>query len=59
LVSLKINMSRKRLSTLFLVLALVMVVAAGSWIAGSSIQSPAEAAATYRAAETVADPGSG
>lgn len=38
-------MSRKRLSTLFVVLALVMVVAAGSWIAGSSIQSPAEAAA--------------
>jgi hypothetical protein len=38
-------MSRQRLSTLFLVLTLVMFVAAGSWIAGSSIQSPAEAAA--------------
>ncbi|MBI5566035.1 MAG: peptidoglycan-binding protein [Chloroflexi bacterium] len=38
-------MSRKRISTLLLVLTLVIVVAAGSWIAGSSIQSPAEAAA--------------
>lgn len=38
-------MSRKRISTLWLVVTLVIVVAAGSWIAGSSIQSPAEAAA--------------
>ena len=38
-------MSRKRISTLFLVLALVVLAAAGSWIAGSNIQSPAEAAA--------------
>lgn len=39
-------MRRKRLFTLFSVLALVIVVAAGSWIAGSSIQSPAEIAAS-------------
>ena len=38
-------MSRKRILTLFLVLALVIVAAVGSWIAGSSIVSPAEAAA--------------
>ncbi|HLF27986.1 MAG TPA: peptidoglycan-binding protein [Anaerolineae bacterium] len=38
-------MSRKRNLTLFLVLALVALVAAGSWIAGSSIMTPAEAAA--------------
>lgn len=38
-------MSRNRMVTLFLVLALVIVVAAVSWIAGSTIMSPAEAAA--------------
>ncbi len=38
-------MSRKRITSLVLVLALVVVVAAGSWLAGSNIQSPAEAAA--------------
>jgi len=38
-------MSRKRILTLFLVLALVILAAAGSWLAGSSIQSPAEVAA--------------
>lgn len=38
-------MSRKRIFILVLVLALVALVAVGSWIAGSSIQSPAEAAA--------------
>ena len=38
-------MSKKRISTLFLVLALVVLAAVGSWIVGSSIQSPAEVAA--------------
>lgn len=38
-------MSRKRLSTLFSVLALVVLAGAVSWFAGSKIQSPAEAAA--------------
>ena len=38
-------MSRKRNLTLFIVLALVVLVAAGSWIAGSNIMTPAEAAA--------------
>jgi hypothetical protein len=37
--------SRKRFLTIFAVLAIVVAVAAVSWIAGSSIQSPAEAAA--------------
>ena len=39
------KMSRKRTLILFLVLAFVVLVAALSWIAGSRIQSPAEAAA--------------
>ena len=38
-------MSRNRMLNLFLVLALVVVTAGGSWYAGSRIQSPAEAAA--------------
>lgn len=38
-------MSKKRILTIALVLALVIVAAAGSWIAGSTIKSPAEAAA--------------
>lgn len=38
-------MVRKRTSILFLVLTLVILVAAGSWIIGSTIQSPAEVAA--------------
>ncbi|MEZ4862303.1 MAG: peptidoglycan-binding protein [Caldilineaceae bacterium] len=38
-------MRKKRLSMLFGVLALVILVAVGSWIAGSSIKSPAEEAA--------------
>lgn len=38
-------MSRKRNLTLFIVLALVVLVAAGSWIAGSNLMTPAEAAA--------------
>jgi peptidoglycan hydrolase-like protein with peptidoglycan-binding domain len=38
-------MSRKRISTVLLVLALVVVAAIGGWLAGSRIQSPAEAAA--------------
>ena len=38
-------MSRKRFLTLFLVLALVVLSAVGTWIAGLSIQSPAEMAA--------------
>lgn len=38
-------MSRKRLLTISLVLALVVLTAAGSWIAGSRIKSPAEVAA--------------
>jgi hypothetical protein len=38
-------MSRKRIVNLFLVLALMVLSAAGSWIAGSRIVSPAEAAA--------------
>ena len=47
-------MSRKRLFTIFVVLALAILAAAGSWIAGSKIQSPAEAAA--RTAPPVASP---
>ena len=38
-------MSKKRVLTIALVLTAVVVCAAGSWLAGSSIQSPAEAAA--------------
>jgi peptidoglycan hydrolase-like protein with peptidoglycan-binding domain len=38
-------MSRKRNVTLFIVVALVVLLAAGSWIAGSNIMTPAEAAA--------------
>lgn len=38
-------MSRKRISTIFLVLALMVLTAGTSWIAGSSIKSPAEVAA--------------
>jgi peptidoglycan hydrolase-like protein with peptidoglycan-binding domain len=38
-------MGRKRILTLFLVLAVVIIIATGSWIAGSTIQSPAEVAA--------------
>ena len=38
-------MSRKRVAILFLVLALAVLTAVGSWMAGSSIQSPAEVAA--------------
>ena len=38
-------MSRNRITTLFLVLAIVVLSAIGSWIVGSTIQSPAEAAA--------------
>ena len=38
-------MSRKRVLTIFLVLALMVLTAGGSWIAGSSIKSPAEVAA--------------
>jgi peptidoglycan hydrolase-like protein with peptidoglycan-binding domain len=38
-------MTRKRITTLSVLLAVVVLVAAGSWIAGSQIQSPAEAAA--------------
>ena len=38
-------MSRKRISTLIFVLFTVILLAGGSWIAGSTIQSPAEAAA--------------
>lgn len=37
--------SRKRISAVLLVLALVVVSAIGGWLAGSTIQSPAEAAA--------------
>ena len=37
--------SRKRIITLFLVLAVVIAAATGSWIAGSNIHSPAEMAA--------------
>ncbi len=47
-------MSRKRILILFLVLALVVAAAAGSWIAGSNIVSPAEAAA--RTAPPTASP---
>jgi len=47
-------MSRKRISTLIVVLALVTLAAAGSWIAGSKIVSPAEAAA--RTAPPTASP---
>ena len=38
-------MSRKRISALLVVLVIVAVLAVASWIAGSAIQSPAEAAA--------------
>ncbi|MCA9995407.1 MAG: hypothetical protein KDE56_06665, partial [Anaerolineales bacterium] len=38
-------MTRKRITTLLLVLAVVVLVAIGSWAIGSQIQSPAEAAA--------------
>ena len=38
-------MSRKRVLTISLVLALMVLTAGGSWIAGSSIKSPAEVAA--------------
>jgi peptidoglycan hydrolase-like protein with peptidoglycan-binding domain len=38
-------MSRKRISTIFLVLALMVLTAGASWIAGSNIKSPAEVAA--------------
>lgn len=38
-------MSRKRISTIALVLAVVVLTAAASWIAGSTIKSPAEVAA--------------
>jgi peptidoglycan hydrolase-like protein with peptidoglycan-binding domain len=38
-------MSKKRISTIFLVLALMVLTAGASWIAGSRIQSPAEVAA--------------
>jgi len=38
-------MSKKRILTISIVIALVIFVAAGSWIAGSTIKSPAEAAA--------------
>jgi len=47
-------MSRKRSITLFLVLVLVVLAAAGSWMAGSRILSPAEAAA--RTAPPAASP---
>lgn len=40
-----IAMSRKRLWMLFIVLGVVILASAGIWIAGSRIQSPAEAAA--------------
>lgn len=38
-------MSKKRMLTISLVIGLVILVAAGSWVAGSTIKSPAEAAA--------------
>jgi peptidoglycan hydrolase-like protein with peptidoglycan-binding domain len=38
-------MSKKRFTTIFLVLALVVLTAGASWVAGSSIKSPAEVAA--------------
>jgi peptidoglycan hydrolase-like protein with peptidoglycan-binding domain len=38
-------MSRKRITTIIVVLALMVVTAGASWIAGSSIKSPAEVAA--------------
>ena len=38
-------MGRKRILTLLLILVVVIIIATGSWIAGSSIQSPAEVAA--------------
>lgn len=38
-------MSRKRIINLFLLLALMILISIGSWIAGSRIVSPAEAAA--------------
>ena len=42
---LKKFMTRKRITTLILVLAVVVLIAIGSWVIGSQIQSPAEAAA--------------
>lgn len=47
-------MSNKRVITLFAVLGAVTIAATGSWIAGSSIQSPAEMAA--RTAPPTASP---
>lgn len=38
-------MSKKRVSTIILVLAVAVLTAAGTWIAGSTIKSPAEVAA--------------
>jgi hypothetical protein len=38
-------MSKKRLFTIAAVIGLVILVAAGSWVAGTTIQSPAEVAA--------------
>jgi len=38
-------MNRKRITTIIIYLAVVVLAAAGSWIAGLSIQSPADAAA--------------
>lgn len=38
-------MSRKRISTIAVVLVVVILTAAGSWVAGSTIKSPAEVAA--------------
>ncbi len=38
-------MAEKRISTIAVVLAVVILTAVGSWVAGSSIKSPAEAAA--------------
>ena len=38
-------MSNQRITALLVVLALVAVVAVGSWVVGSQIESPAEAAA--------------
>ncbi|MBT3389256.1 MAG: hypothetical protein HN413_02495 [Chloroflexi bacterium] len=38
-------MNRKQITTAFILLAVVIAASAGSWLAGSRIQSPAEAAA--------------
>lgn len=38
-------MNRKRLTTVFIVLGVVVLASAATWVAGSRIQSPAEAAA--------------